>query len=116
MMPPTTMYNQVYLWEYLVKAESVEEFERVYGSAGEWTVLFQRSAAYRGTMLLRDPIQPLRFVTIDCWESDLAYRRFKAEMTDEYAAIDRKSEALTVDERFLGGFTRTPDPSHPKES
>jgi hypothetical protein len=101
--------GQVYLWEYTVKAGSVEQFERTYGPEGEWAQLFQKSAAYRGTLLLRDPVQPLRFVTIDFWNSDLEYQRFKKEQSKQYAELDRKCDALTVEETFLGGYKRSPD-------
>lgn len=107
-MPPTTIHNQLYLWQFDVKAESVEEFERIYGSNGEWERLFRRSFAFRGTALLRDPLRPTRYYTLDFWESDQEYWQFREQMSDDYAELDRKCDALTESERFLGAFTKTP--------
>jgi heme-degrading monooxygenase HmoA len=60
------------------------EFERVYGSEGEWAEFFRRGRGYVGTELLRDVEHPGRYLVIDRWESAAAYDAFVAEHRDEY--------------------------------
>jgi hypothetical protein len=44
---------------------------------------------------------PLRFLTLDRWESRAAYESFRRERSTEYSAIDAACEGLTTAERFL---------------
>jgi quinol monooxygenase YgiN len=57
-----------------------------------------------GTRLLRDKDDPLRFVTIDDWESEELYRAFRVRFAVEYAALDRICEGCTSAESPLGQF------------
>ena len=98
----TTGYS--YLWEFLVDAARVVEFERHYGPEGTWVALFRRARGYLGTWLLRDPADPLRFVTLDRWESADAYTAFRANYAGEYAELDQRCEQLTRRESSLGEF------------
>ena len=61
-----------------------DEFERVYGSDGEWAQFFKQGPGYIGTELLRDVENPGRYFVIDRWESADAYNAFAAEHRDEY--------------------------------
>ena len=60
------------------------EFERAYGSDGEWARFFRQGAGYIGTELLRDVENPGRYFVIDRWESADAYNAFAAEHREEY--------------------------------
>ena len=62
------------------------EFERVYGSEGEWAEFFKEGRGYIGTELLRDVEAPGRYLVIDRWESVDAYNAFVAERREEYMA------------------------------
>lgn len=92
------------LWEYRVPAGKRADFERCYNSRGTWAELFQRSSAYRGTTLLRDPGDPARYLTLDVWDDDASFHRFRQEFAAEYAAIDRQMGAFTEFERHIGNF------------
>ena len=96
------MYS--YVWEFQVHPDFVEEFESVYGSDGEWVKLFKRHPAYIRTDLLKDQSDPLRYLTVDTWESLEQYRAFREEFRNEFDALDTKCEAYTRNERFLGDF------------
>lgn len=93
-----------YIWEYQVAPGSVAEFEREYGPQGAWVRLFQKAQGYVGTMLLRDREQPLRYITIDTWESIYAYRSFRDQYGAEYGEIDRRCAHFTARETSLGEF------------
>jgi heme-degrading monooxygenase HmoA len=60
------------------------EFERVYGTDGEWAQFFRQGRGYIGTELLRDTEAPGRYLVIDRWESADTYNAFVAERREEY--------------------------------
>ena len=98
------MSEYVYVWEYRVRPERLEEFLELYGEGGGWVRLFQRGAGYLGTRLLRDRRDPLRFLTVDRWSSPEAFRAFRQELASEFEKLDRRGEELTEEERELGTF------------
>jgi heme-degrading monooxygenase HmoA len=94
----------VVIWEYEVHTGREGEFAALYGGEGAWVALFREYAGYIGTELLRDAMQPQRFVTIDRWTAQAAYDAFLAAAKPRYADIDAIGDALTVDERCVGRF------------
>jgi heme-degrading monooxygenase HmoA len=93
-----------YLWEFHVAGERREEFEDRYGPGGDWVRLFRRSPGYIETLLLRDPATAGRYVTIDRWESEAAYRAFRAQFAAEYHELDERCRQLTTRETSLGYY------------
>ena len=93
-----------YIWQYYVKYEFIEEFEKIYGAAGAWVQLFKAADGYNGTELLRDYGNERRYVTIDSWISKSAYQAFRKRFSVEFAELDQICESLTEDEIFLGSF------------
>ena len=98
------MTAYTYLWEFIVEARDVDEFQRHYGPRGSWAELFRQAPGYIQTLLLRDSADPRRFVTIDRWESAEAFRSFRSAFSRQYADLDSRCERLTVRENLLGEF------------
>ena len=96
----------VALWEFEVKPGDEEKFERVYGADGAWARLFGRDVAYRGTRLVRDVERERVYLTLDFWDTQEAYEKFKRENAAEYERIDRECEGMTRREIKLGEFCR----------
>ena len=94
----------VYVWEFDVLADRVADFERHYGPDGSWAQLFRRAPGYVGTALLQDRKVANRYVTIDRWRSEAAYRAFRTAFAAGYAQFDAECEALTGAERPLGEY------------
>ena len=93
-----------YAWEFTVRPGCAARFEALYGPEGAWVRLFRSAPGYLGTGLLRSHTRPDAFVTLDRWESEAAYRRFREARAAEFAAIDAEGAELTLDERLLGEF------------
>jgi heme-degrading monooxygenase HmoA len=91
-------------WEFAVRPNCLAEFERLYGSNGEWARLFRRAPGFQRTELHRDRSQPTRFLTLDFWDSREACDRFRRAHAAEYAALDVRCETLTEREREIGRF------------
>lgn len=92
----------VVVWAYRVAPGREPGFERMYGADGDWARLFRRSDAYLGTALFRDTADGTRYLTVDRWTSREAYEAFLQAMHDDYAALDARGDALTVEETRLG--------------
>jgi heme-degrading monooxygenase HmoA len=99
---PLTVY--VIVWEFIIRAECVGEFEAIYGPQGEWARLFAKTEGYRETQLLRDTTNPSHYVTLDLWTSRETHERFRREHEREYMVLDKRCERLTVKEHKLGEF------------
>jgi len=101
----------IILWEYIVRAGLETEFERIYGSKGEWGLLFKQGEGYLGTDLLHDAEVSRRYVTIDRWISSAAYAAFQEEYHAAYEAIDARCEHLTEYESPIGAGDLSVPPS-----
>jgi heme-degrading monooxygenase HmoA len=80
------------------------EFERVYGSEGDWAQFFRTGLGYVGTELLRDVEQPGRYLVVDRWDSREAYNAFVEANRDEYMRRVDETAYLYGQELRLGTF------------
>jgi heme-degrading monooxygenase HmoA len=85
----------VVVWSYRVASGRERDFEALYAADGEWSRLFAGSPDYLGTQLLRDVDDPSRYVTLDRWRTREDYEAFLQVMHEDYAALDRRGDALT---------------------
>lgn len=91
----------VAVWKFTVKKGSEAEFEAIYGSSGEWSSLFRRAAGYLGTDLIRISGESNRYLTIDRWETEHAWRNFKQQYAEEYGTLDRRCDGLKDKEEMI---------------
>lgn len=92
------------VWEFVVKEDAVEPFARAYAEDGDWARLFASYPGYRGTTLLRDSVNPRRFVTIDRWDSLRHRSDMLNDARDEYARLDAVCGRWTESEGEIGTF------------
>ena len=104
--PAGTTHNDgvmVRVWEYDVSEASRAEFERTYGAAGDWVQLFSSSDGFRGTELFVSLSDPGRYLTVDRFTDEGAWRTFLTEHRNAYARLDAATMGLTTDECELAG-------------
>jgi heme-degrading monooxygenase HmoA len=94
----------VILWQFDIAEDKIAGFEAAYGPDGSWATLFARSPEYRGTELLKDAYVPGRYVTIDRWNDEAAFRAFRSQHDSDYEALDRACDPLTAGETRIGAF------------
>ena len=89
------------VWTYRIAPGAAVAFEALYGAEGDWARLFRRDPAYLGTELYRDAADPARYLTIDRWRSRAACDAFLQAARADYAALDARGDALTLEETRL---------------
>jgi heme-degrading monooxygenase HmoA len=95
----------VYVWEFTVDAKWQTEFESAYGPDGAWAQLFKKHSGYRGTQLLRHNEDPLKYWTVDHWDSEASQRDFRLRFSAEFEDVDHRCEAFTQKEELLSEFS-----------
>ena len=93
-----------YVWEFRVVPAAQADFELEYGPSGAWVELFRTAPGYIETLLLHDNADPLRYVTMDRWESKDAHDAFRSTNWTEYEEIDQRCQKYTTREWLLGEF------------
>jgi heme-degrading monooxygenase HmoA len=94
----------VIVWEFRVRQEQAAEFIQKYGPEGAWARFFRGSAGYIKTELVRDVASDFRFLTLDYWQTEEEFNRFKQQHLAEYERLDKEFEGLTETEARLGAF------------
>ena len=93
-----------YVWEYEVPPEVQAEFLDHYAPQGTWAQLFRRAQGYLSTDLYRDRVRPNRFLTVDQWQTEAAFREFRSRFAAEFDALDERCARLTRRETLVGEF------------
>jgi len=94
----------VVVWQFEVAEEKIAAFEAAYRPEGSWAQLFRLSSHYEGTELLRDAYVAGKYLTIDRWTSEEAYRAFRRDHDAEYETLDRACDDLTSRETRIGAY------------
>lgn len=92
------------IWTFQVTPGKENEFEQIYGPDGDWAKLFRKSLGYLKTELHRDTNDHTRYLTTDYFRSKFEFKNFLTQFKDEYAALDRRCEGLTLSEQNVGDF------------
>jgi heme-degrading monooxygenase HmoA len=100
-------WSYLIIWAFQAKPGREEEFERVYGPAGDWARFFAQGEGYLGTELSRDTKIPGRYLTLDFWASAQCYENFRQKHAAEYHDLDKRCEELTQSEQQIGCFQPT---------
>ncbi len=91
----------VRVWTYDVPADRLQDFIDAYGADGPWARLFGRGRGYLGTELFRSTDGAARFVTLDRWVDEGAWRSFLERHQQAYDALDAELAGLGAVERPL---------------
>jgi heme-degrading monooxygenase HmoA len=99
------MARFTYLWEFRVAPSAQAQFEFEHGQHGSWVSLFRTAPGYLETLLLHDNADPLRYVTVDRWESQEAHDVFRSKHIAQYQEIDWRYQGYTRSEQPFGEFS-----------
>lgn len=94
----------VIVWEFRIRQEQESEFIRHYGPDGAWARFFRGGEGYIRTELVKDVAEASRFLTLDYWQSQSQFKKFREQNLAEYERLDKEFEGLTEKETRLGSF------------
>jgi heme-degrading monooxygenase HmoA len=94
----------VIVWEFRVRRDRDAEFQEKYGPEGAWARFFRGSAGYIKTELVKDVADCFRYLTLDYWQGEEEFNRFRQQNLAEYERLDKEFEGLTETETRLGAF------------
>jgi len=94
----------VYIWEYIVKEEYLDEFKRFYGPKGDWVQLFKNAEGYMATELHQDILNPKRFITVDFGDLKEDRDKFRNQFSEEFEILDKHCKKFTQQEKLIGDF------------
>ena len=94
----------MYACEYRVRPQEETRFRETYGPGGRWVRLFRRGSGHVETTLYHDRSDPGRYVTVDRWASEDAFRAFRRDFAAEFEALDAECESMTIGETAFGEF------------
>jgi heme-degrading monooxygenase HmoA len=94
----------VVVWEYRARPGRAEEFESFYRPDGPWGELFRESPAFVSITLMKDLVDPLRFLVADRWTSETLYEEFKRGESDRYLELSDRGRRLYERETEIGRF------------
>jgi heme-degrading monooxygenase HmoA len=94
------------IWRFRARAGREAEFERAYGSSGDWVRLFRTAPGYLGSELWKDTAGSGAYLTIDRWNSEAAYHAFRQDAGEAYGQMDRRCADLTETEEEIGTILR----------
>jgi heme-degrading monooxygenase HmoA len=112
------------VFEYEVKEGLRAEFERVYGSDGDWARFFRAGEGYLGTELHAavgdsravgtEANARRRFLVVDRWTTQEAYADFLAANAAGYEQRSQAVASLYVSETRIGSFERVGPATAPR--
>jgi heme-degrading monooxygenase HmoA len=93
------------MWQFDVKNGHEPEFERLYGSEGEWTAVNRHTRSYVGTSFLRDQNHASRYIVIEYWSEMLIYEQHRDHRSDAIASLEHLRSTLVESVLPVGVFT-----------
>jgi hypothetical protein len=90
--------------EYVVKKESQGFFELAFGPGGAWSNLYSWCPGYRGTTVLRDLNNPLRYLVFDLWGTETQYTQAMTDNEVPYAELVEQFKEWTDSVIAQGSF------------
>lgn len=93
------------VWQFDVRPGAAEDFERLYGSDGEWTRLSRRSRSFLGSSFMRDIASETRYLLVEYWSEMLVYEKHLASFTTPLKVLEKQRAALVERIEAVGVFT-----------
>jgi quinol monooxygenase YgiN len=93
------------VWQFDVRQGAADEFERMYGSDGEWSDLSRRSRSFLGSSFLRDIASETRYLVVEYWSEMMVYEKHLASYRNQLDALEQRRAGLVDRMEPVGVFT-----------
>ena len=94
------------MWQFAVKSGHEAEFEQLFSTDGEWSVMNRRTRnSILGGSFLRDQNQSSRYILIEYWRMMVVHERHRAYRSDAITSLEKRRDELVESVEPLGIFT-----------
>jgi heme-degrading monooxygenase HmoA len=105
----------VVMWQFSVKKGRETEFEQLFSTDGDWTIMNRQTRSFLGSSFLRDQNVTSRYIVIEYWSEMVVYEQHRAYRSDAISSLEKRRAALVESTEPLGIFTalNVPDRAGP---
>jgi quinol monooxygenase YgiN len=93
------------VWQFDIRPEASDDFERLYGADGIWTKLSRRSRSFLGSSFLRGIGSENRYLLVEYWGEMMVYEKHLADLSEQVKAIEEQRARLVERMETVGVFT-----------
>ena len=93
------------VWQFTVREDKTDEFERFYGADGDWTKLSRRSRSFIGSSFLKDLAFPTRYLLVEYWSEMFVYEKHLVDFDTQLKTLEERRQAFQVNVESLGVFS-----------
>src|SRR6478736_6507349 len=93
------------VWQFDIRPEAADDFERLYGADGEWTKLSRRSRSFLGSSFLKAMGSDTRYLLVEYWGEMVVYEKHLVDFSDELEALEKARQRLVERMETVGVFT-----------
>ena len=93
------------VWQFDIRPEASDDFERLYGADGPWTKLSRRSRSYLGSSFLRDIGSENRYLLVEYWGEMMVYEKHLVDLSEQVKALEEQRARLVERMETVGVFT-----------
>jgi hypothetical protein len=103
------------MWQFSVKNGCETEFEQLFSTDGDWTIMNRQTRSFLGSSFLRDQNVESRYIVIEYWSEMVVYEQHKVYRSDAISSLEARRAALVESTEPLGIFTalNVPDRAGP---
>jgi quinol monooxygenase YgiN len=93
------------VWQFDIRPESSDDFERLYGADGPWTKMSRRSRSFLGSSFLRAIGSENRYLLVEYWGEMMVYEKHLADLSEQVKALEEQRARLVERMETVGVFT-----------
>jgi quinol monooxygenase YgiN len=93
------------MWQFSVKNGCETEFEQLFSTDGDWTIMNRQTRSFLGSSFLRDQNVESRYIVIEYWSEMVVYEQHRAFRSDAVDSLEERSRTLVESVEPLGVFS-----------
>ena len=82
------------VWQFDIRPEASDDFERLYGADGTWTKLSRRSRSFLGSSFLRAIGSENRYLLVEYWGEMMVYEKHLADFSEQVRTLEQQRTRL----------------------
>jgi len=93
------------VWQFDIRPEAANDFERLYGADSAWTKLSRRSRSFLGSSFLKAMGSDTRYLLVEYWGEMVVYEKHLVDFSEKLNALEEQRALLVERMETVGVFT-----------